>query len=68
MKKALIPIMKLKALYDLHLVLKNLKNHLLKMDLQLTKSEIEQIFVNGMLNQLDEYSVLLPKEFFMNSI
>ena len=63
-EKTVIPIMELKALYDLHLVLQKLKNHLLKMDLQLTKSEIEQIFVNGILHQLDEYSVLLPKELF----
>jgi carboxyl-terminal processing protease len=34
------------------------------MDLQLTKSRIDQIFVNGILHQLDEYSVLLPKKIF----
>ena len=39
-EKTVIPIMELKALYDLHRVLQKLKNHLLKMDLQLTKSEI----------------------------
>ena len=51
-------------LYDLHLVLQKLQKHLLQMDLQINKSRIEQIFVNGILHQLDEYSVLLPKEIF----
>jgi len=63
-EKKVLSTMKLKELYDLHLVLLKLKNHLLQTDLQLTKSEIEEIFVNGILNQLDEYSVLLPKEIF----
>ena len=36
-EKAVIPIMKLKTLYDLHLVLQKLKTHLLQMDLHLTK-------------------------------
>ena len=67
-EKTVLSIMQLQELYDLHLVLQKLKKHLIQMDLQLTKSRIEQIFVNGILHQLDEYSVLLPKEIFMNSI
>ena len=63
-EKTVLSIMQLQELYDLHLVLQKLKKHLLQMDLQLTKSRIEQIFVNGILHQLDEYSVLLPKEIF----
>ena len=63
-EKTVISIMQLKKLYDLDLVLQKLKKHLLKMELQLTKLGIEQIFVNGILKQLDEYSVLLPKEIF----
>ena len=63
-KKTVLSITELKELYDLHLVLQKLKTHLLKMDLKLTKSGIEKIFVNGILHQLDEYSVLLPKEIF----
>ena len=59
-----LPIMQLQELYDLHLVLQKLMKHLLQMDLHLTKLRIEQIFVNGILHQLDEYSVLLPKELF----
>ena len=63
-EKTVLSIMQLQELYDLHLVLQKLKKHLLQMDLQLTKSRIEQIFANGILHQLDEYSVLLPKEIF----
>ena len=63
-EKTVLSIMQLQELYDLHLVLKKLKKHLLQIDLQLTKSRIEQIFVNGILHQLDENSVLLPKEIF----
>ena len=63
-EKTFLSILQLQELYDLHLVLQKLKKHLLQMDLQLTKSRIEQIFVNGILHQLDEYSVLLPKEIF----
>ena len=63
-EKTVLSIMQLQELYDLHLVLQKLKKHLLQMELQLTKSRIEQIFANGILHQLDEYSVLLPKEIF----
>ena len=52
-EKTVLSIMQLQELYDLHLVLQKLKQHLLKMDLQLTKSRIEQIFVNGILHRLD---------------
>jgi len=63
-EKTFLSILQLQELYDLHFVLQKLKKYLLQMDLQLTKSRIEQIFANGILHQLDEYSVLLPKEIF----
>ena len=61
---SVLKIIQLQELYDLHIVLQKLKKHFLKQDLKLTKSRIEQIFVNGILQQLDEYSVLLSKEIF----
>jgi len=63
-EKTVLAIMQLQKLYDLDLVLQKLKKHLLKMDLNLTKLGIEQIFVNGILHQLDEYSVLLSKDIY----
>ncbi|MBS1255917.1 MAG: putative CtpA-like serine protease [Deltaproteobacteria bacterium] len=63
-KKSVLSVVQLHGLDDLHLVLQKLKEHLLLNGLQLTKLKIEQIFAHGILSQLDEYSVFLPKELF----
>ena len=55
---------KLNGLYDLHITLQKLMKHLLIKNTQLTQLKIEQLFVRGILNQLDEYSVLLANDIY----
>jgi len=63
-KKTLLPVSKIAGLYDLHIALQMLMKRLLEMNPQLTQLKIEQMFVRGILNQLDAYSVLLPQEIY----
>jgi len=59
-----LPISKLREIYDLQSALTKLMKYLLEKNIQLTQFQIEQLFVRGILNQLDEYSVLLPNEIY----
>ena len=63
-EKTLLPVSKIAGLYDLHIALQMLMKRLLEMNPQLTQLKIEQMFVRGILNQLDAYSVLLPQEIY----
>ena len=63
-EKTLLPVSKIAGLYDLHISLQMLMKRLLEMNPQLTQLKIEQMFVRGILNQLDAYSVLLPQEIY----
>ena len=62
--KTLIPIPELNSVLDLQNVLQRLLNELLQRDLSLSRLEIEYAFINGILNKLDEHSVLLPSQVF----
>ena len=63
-KRTLLPVLQMGGLYDLHVVLQMLMKRLLQMNPQLIQLKIEQIFVRGILNQLDAYSVLLPQKIY----
>ena len=63
-EKTLLQVSKIAGLYDLHIALQMLMKRLLEMNPQLTQLKIEQMFVRGILNQLDDYSVLLPQEIY----
>ena len=63
-EKTLLPVSKIVGLYDLHIALQMLMKRLLEMNPQLTQLKIEQMFVRGILTQLDDYSVLLPQEIY----
>ncbi|RTZ83695.1 MAG: hypothetical protein DSY94_07850, partial [SAR324 cluster bacterium] len=63
-EKTLLPVSKIAGLYDLHIALQMLMKRLLEMNPQLTQLKIEQMFVRGILNQLDAYSVFLPQEIY----
>ena len=63
-EKTLLPVSKISGLYDLHIALQILMKRLLGMNPQLTQLKIEQMFIRGILNQLDAYSVLLPQEIY----
>jgi len=59
-----VSVSEMYGLYDLNIALQILLKKLLQMNPQLTQIKIEQIFVRGILNQLDAYSVLLPQEIY----
>ena len=59
-----LPVSQMDGLYDLHITLQMLMKRLLQMNPQLTQLKMEQIVVRGILNQLDSYSVLLPKKIY----
>jgi len=61
---SVITVGKLNGLYDLHITLQKLIKHLLIKNPQLTQLKIEQLFVRGILNQLDAYSVLLANDIY----
>ena len=63
-EKTLLQVSKIAGLYDLHIALQMLMKRLLEMNPQLTQLKIEQMFVRGILTQLDDYSVLLPQEIY----
>ena len=64
METTILPISKLDGLLELQNVLQRLLNLLWERNLELSKLQIERMFVRGILNRLDGYSVLLPSEIY----
>ncbi len=60
----LLPISELDGILGLQDVLQRLLKILLENNLNLSKLQIEHVFVRGILNRLDGYSVLLPSEIY----
>ena len=63
-KTMVLSFPELYGLYDLQLALQKLMKSLLQLNPQQTQLKIEQIFVRGILSQLDAYSVLLPQDIY----
>ena len=56
--------LELNGLLELKTVLQRVLSHLTEKKINLTKLQIEKTFINGILNRLDGYSVLLSSEIY----